>query len=176
MIDYSLCPDLPIKTGQDKRGRGYVTTWLNSLDNLSDGNDASAGALKSAVKGSVKLFVTSYQYTLGTGAFTCFNVMVNRQDYRIYVGYDEKAIRVETLDARSARAETRKQAQRWVPTAEPVPSASLSDDNPASNYQKTPGHIPGQIVDEPLYANNPFPDTAPVSGSASGPGSAVPPQ
>jgi hypothetical protein len=149
MIDYSLCPDVMIKSGQDKRGRGYVERWLNSLNNMPDVQDASGGKIKAALTSNTPLFVTSYQYVTGGGAFTCMNVMVARQDYRLIIGYDEKVIRVETLDARSARAQTRTEAARWAQQNNAQPGGAPQDGDPANNYGNNP------MADNP-YGNNPM--------------------
>src|SRR6516165_9267887 len=101
MIDYSTCPDVPIKSGQDKRGRGFVEKWLKSVASVPDAQDTSGGKIKAALTSNTPLFVTSYQYLAGNGSFTCMNVMVAHRDYRLIIGYDDKVIKVETLDARS---------------------------------------------------------------------------
>ena len=134
MIDYSTCPDVPIKSGQDKRGRGFVEKWLKSVASVPDAQDTSGGKIKAALTSNTPLFVTSYQYLAGNGSFTCMNVMVARQDYRLIIGYDDKVIRVETLDPRSARAQTRKEAARWAQQNDPQPGGAPQDGDPADNY------------------------------------------
>ena len=151
MIDYSTCPDVLIKSGQDTRGRGYVERWLNSAASVPDAQDTSGGKIKAALTSKTPLFVTSYQYMAGNGAFTCMNVMVARQDYRLIIGYDDKVIRVETLDARSARAQTRKEAARWAQQNDQQPGGAPQDGDPANNYANNP------VADNP-YGNNPMTD------------------
>lgn len=150
MIDYSLCPDPLIKSGKDTRGRGYVERWLNSVTSIPVGQDASGGKIQGALTSNTPLFVTSYQYVTGGGSFTCMNVMVARQDYRLIIGYDEKVIRVEMLDARSARAQTRKEAARWAQQNDVQPGGVPQDGDPGDNYGNNP------MADNP-YANAPQP-------------------
>ena len=104
MIDVSLCPNPWVQ----KKARPYklVVGWLNTLNGLPAGQDASGGKLKAALTSSTPLFVTSYQYGVAD-SFSCLNVMVDRQDYRLQIGFDDKVIRVESLDARAARAQTK---------------------------------------------------------------------
>jgi len=82
MIDFSICPDNPIRSGADKRGIATVVEWLNSVVALASGDDASGGAVKAALSSNKRLYVTAYQYTLANATFTCLNVMVDRRDYQ----------------------------------------------------------------------------------------------
>lgn len=157
MIDYTFCPDQPIRTGQDKRARGYITEWLNSVRNVPSNLDASGGKIAAAVNSNTPLFVTSYQYVQGYGSFTCMNVLVQRQDYRLYIGYDDQVIRVEPLDAQAALAQTRKEASKWIRKDTPPPAVP-DDGDPADNYNT-----------DPPYANDPNP-----ASSASPYGVAIP--
>ena len=116
MIDFSICPDAPIRSGWDQRGRTLVTNWLVSVQSVAANQDSSGGQIAAALNSGTRLFVTSYQYEACGGTFTCLNVMVDRRDYRLFVGFDDKVIRVEALDARAARGQTRLEARRWSPS------------------------------------------------------------
>jgi len=140
MIDFSICPDNPIRSGADKRGIATVVEWLNSVVALASGDDASGGAVKAALSSNKRLYVTAYQYTLANATFTCLNVMVDRRDYRLLIGFDDKVIKIENLDPRAARAETRLQAQKWAPANLPDPPSLAVEDDPADNYN-TPDPI-----------------------------------
>jgi hypothetical protein len=113
MIDVSLCPNPFVKQKNTMPYR-YIAKWLSSLTELSKDVDASAGELTAALGSSKPLYVTTDRYTIGSTEALFLNVMVDRKDYRAVIGYENNAIvRVETLDARAARAETRKQLDYW---------------------------------------------------------------
>jgi hypothetical protein len=127
---------------------------------VADGMDASGGKLKAALTSSTPLFVTSEQYDPGAGDFTCLNVMVDRQDYRLVIGYDNLVVRVETLDARAARAQTRADLSRHTPVSDNAPDAAidLGDDpyanNPAASLGDNYGNAPANPYGVPIRANS----------------------
>jgi len=122
MINVSLSPDPYAKKGKGGNYM-YLVQWLNSIAGVAADQDASGGALKEALTSpKLDVFVTSEQYAPSSGDFTCLNVMVNRKDYRLTIGYDNQVVRVENLDARAARAQTRADVSKRAPVNTGVPS------------------------------------------------------
>jgi len=109
MIDVSLCGDPWVSKGV---GAPYkkIVEWLNTLPAIAANLDASGGKLKAALTSSAPLYVTCNRYTIGSEAILYVNVKVDDQHYRVLIGYDDKAIRVETLNALAAQAQTQKDA------------------------------------------------------------------
>ena len=151
MINVTLSPDPIAKKGNGNLQHRYLVDWLNSAGQVAADQDASGGALKDALTSAkTDVFVTSEQYDPGTGNFTCINVMVNRKDYRLTIGYDNLVVRIENLDARAARAQTRSDVAAHAPVNTGVPSAP--DNAGADAYGND---FMGALGDNP-YANNPY--------------------
>jgi hypothetical protein len=132
MINVSLSPDPTVRP--EKGGNyAYIVHVLNSIPNVLPAQDASRGKLEAALTSTKPLFVTSETYAPGGGDVYCLNVMVDRQDYRLIIGYDSQVVRVETLDARAARAQTRNDRAGHSPqnaaAADAVGTAGDNDDN-----------------------------------------------
>jgi|1185.fasta_scaffold305578_1 hypothetical protein len=135
MINFSKYPAPHTRIGYDKVGRAWFVKYLSSLKTLSKDLDASKGKLKSARSSLfTKLYVTCdlyMDYSVGCSVHF-FNVRVSGQDYRVVLGYDDKIVRIEFLDARAAEARTREQAAYWAAQnqpAAPAPAAAADDDD-----------------------------------------------
>lgn len=164
MIDVSLCPSPWVQ----KKMRPYklVVGWLETLKGLPAGQDASGGKLKAALTSRTPLFVTSYQYAI-EDSFTCLNVMVDRQDYRLQIGFDDTVIRVETLDARAARAQTKLERENEANrNAAALALQDVPADTGAGSSTTTGGHDGYGNAPMDLgngnYANNPNPYNVPI--------------
>jgi hypothetical protein len=149
MINVSLCPNPYVKSGQGQP-YDYVVKWLKSIAAVAADLDASGGKLKAALTSSTPLFVTSAQYTIGVD-FTCLNVMVDRQDYRLIIGYNNEVARVETLDARAARAQTRDDVGHF-----PAPGNVGAQAPAGGNVNLGENPYANNPMAEDPYANNPM--------------------
>jgi hypothetical protein len=162
MMDLSLCPNPWVKKGY---GRAYnmVVTWLQTVGSFT-AQDASGGKIKAALTSKTPLYVTAYQYTVSDTTITCMNVMVERQDYRLIIGFDDRVVRIETLDARSARAETKNQLDRWTVSANKAAGGNAAGGDEAANYNyvesapataptandyRMTGNVPDNLYDGP---------------------------
>jgi hypothetical protein len=142
MINYSKHPAPHVRIGYDKLSRAWFAKFLNTLKSLSKAQDSSGGKLKSALNAIfTKLYVTSdlYMDDNAGSSVQLFNVKVSGQDYRVVLGYDNKIVRVETLDARAADARTKSEAAYWARQQQPpTPVPPPSDDENDGLYNTDP--------------------------------------
>lgn len=108
MINLSICPNRYYRSAGVHTD--HLVAMLSSVVSMPASDDLSGGKVKDAISSNTPLYVTSDQYTVPSCWFPHINVMVGRQDYRVIIGNGEKAVKVEPLDARAARAQTRMDA------------------------------------------------------------------
>jgi hypothetical protein len=139
MINLSLCPNPYFRA--ECQAKDLLVAKLSTLSSMPANRDMSRGKVKAAVSSKTPLYVTSDQYVV-LSKFCCIHVMVDRQDYRVMFGHDHKAVFVEHLDARAARARTREDVvhfakkshgQAWQPgtpnpKGEQTPASPDDDD------------------------------------------------
>jgi hypothetical protein len=139
MINLSLCPNPYFRI--ECQAKDLLVAKLSTLSSMPGDRDMSRGKVKAAVSSKTPLYVTSDHYVV-LSTFCCIHVMVDRQDYRVMFGHDDKAVFVENLDARAARARTREDAvffakkchgQAWQPgtpnpKVEQTPASPNNDD------------------------------------------------
>ena len=147
-----------MKVAKDNGIKDFVLKWVNSVAQVAPNQDASGGALKAALTSpTLDVYVTSDQYEPARVNFTCLNVMVNRKDYRLIIGYDNNVVRVENLDARATRAQTREDVANHAPVNTGVPGAPEGED-PYGNYGPGPVGTEGEdpnygLATDPVPAN-----------------------
>lgn len=158
MIDVSLCPNPWVKKGAN-RAYNILLDWLKTIATVPASQDASGGTLKAALTSSTPLYATSYNYTVADATIYCLNVMVDRKDYRLVIGFDDKVVRIEALDARAARAETKKELDAWAQNAQSAAAMNAADGNggvmpTANDYGMTPANVPSSS--SPAPASGPY--------------------
>ncbi|MFN7995011.1 MAG: hypothetical protein U0Q18_15495 [Bryobacteraceae bacterium] len=166
MIDLSYCPDRYVRL-MDSAQRRLIFQYLDSIPSLAPGADASGGNLRKFLQGAeAKLFVVSSEYNPdGAAAFTCLNVKIDRDYYRLQInGVDRRVIRAETLAEKAATAQmladldlyerTRADAQQAPPPTPPAGDGGYSyglcpQMPPASPYEQTPGSVVNPYAQTP---------------------------
>ena len=154
MIDYSQCPDQALRfTGTALRDK--VNGMMNSIGKLSKKEDASNGAIYSAIKSKKKAAcVTSSHYWAG-GGDTCYDLRVGDNYYRVIFSVHNAAVKTVALPKPAAKHRNRRDAMYLLHPSDAAAVIQANNAVPASTGGSNDGEEPYINQDEP-YMNNTF--------------------